>query len=79
MLRRSISVDEVVEVANNGGIIAEYVDDKPCPSYLLLGYVKERTLRVVVTKEDETAKCIVVTCYEPDRAIWNVTLTKKNK
>ena len=32
MLRRNISVAEVLEVANNGEVIAEYVNDKPYPS-----------------------------------------------
>jgi hypothetical protein len=36
MLQRNIPVDEVVEVANNGEVVAEYVNDKPCPGFLML-------------------------------------------
>jgi hypothetical protein len=36
MLQRNIPVDEVVEVANNGEIIAEYVNGKACPGFLML-------------------------------------------
>jgi hypothetical protein len=38
MFERNIS-DEVVEkVIKNGKIIKEYLDDKPYPSFLILGY-----------------------------------------
>jgi hypothetical protein len=41
MFERNIS-DEVVEkVIKNGKIIEEYLDDKPYPSFLILGYEKD--------------------------------------
>ena len=79
MLRRSISVDEVVEVANNGEIIAEYLNDKPHPSFLILQYINGRPIHIVIAKESETANCIVVTCYHPNPGLWDVTFTKKIK
>jgi YgiT-type zinc finger domain-containing protein len=77
MLQRNISVDEVVEVANNGEIIAEYVNDKPFPSFLMLQYISGRPIHIVIAKEFKTANCIVVTCYHPDSELWDVTFTKK--
>jgi hypothetical protein len=79
MIQRNILVDDVVEVANNGEIIAEYLNDKPYPSFLMLHYIKGRPIHIVIAKESETANCIVVTCYQPDLELWDATFTKKIK
>ncbi len=40
MIKRGISVVDVIEVAENGEIIADYPSEKPYPSCLVLNYVK---------------------------------------
>ena len=79
MTKRNILVDEVLEVANVGEIIAKYLEDKPYPSYLMLHYINRRPIHIVVAKDNETGNCIIITCYEPEPTLWNVTFTKKIK
>jgi hypothetical protein len=47
MFKRSISVNDVVSIIEVGQPIQEYADDKPYPSYLMLGYLNQRPLHIV--------------------------------
>ena len=71
MFERNIS-DEVVEkVIKNGKIIEEYPDDKPYPSFLILGYEKDdlkKPIHVVFAKDDKNI--IVITVYRPSELKW---------
>jgi len=71
MFERNIS-DEVVEkVIKNGKIIEEYLDDKPYPSFLILGYEKDnfkKPIHVVFAKDDKNI--IVITAYRPSELKW---------
>lgn len=78
MIQRNILVDEVLEIVNNGEVIAEYLNDKPYPSYLMLHFINERPLHIVVAQE-ENGNCIVVTAYQPKQELWNNKFTKKIK
>jgi hypothetical protein len=42
MDKRGISPKEVTTVILTGEIIEEYEDDKPCPSFLMLGFIGSR-------------------------------------
>ena len=70
MFDRSISPLDVVEVIRAGEIITDYLEDKPFPSYLLLGFIRGRPLHVVVAVEDQAGKCYIVTAYDPDPDLW---------
>lgn len=70
MFKRSISVDDVKRVIEMGETIAEYLNDKPYPSCLMLAYINNRPIHVVVGRDEEKGRCIVVTTYEPDPNIW---------
>jgi len=70
MFQRSIRPDEVAECIRLGEAIANYPDDSPYPSALLLGFARGLPLHVLVAREDETADCYVVTVYRPDPALW---------
>ena len=54
----------------NGEVIADYPDDKPYPSTLLLGFAEGRPVYVVVARNEETEDCYVVTVYVPDPTLW---------
>lgn len=71
MFRRNISVDEIIGIIKEGEIIMSYPDDKPYPSYLMLGYQNKRPLHLVVARDDLTGQCIMVTIYEPDSKTWS--------
>lgn len=70
MFLRSIDRDMVISVLLNGQIIAEYPDDQPYPSALVLGFDEGRPIHVVVGQDPTTRSCVVVTVYIPDPARW---------
>jgi len=70
MFQRQISRDEVKAVLDDGEVIAEYPDDRPYPSYLMLGIVNQRPIHTVVAGDVETQTIFVVTAYEPDEDLW---------
>jgi hypothetical protein len=70
MFERGIAEADVHKVLAEGEEIAEYPDDKPYPSRLLLGWSGRRPLHVVAAYNAEEDETIVVTVYEPDPALW---------
>jgi hypothetical protein len=78
MFKRQITEEEIIEVISTGKIIKNYPEDKPFPSFLILGTIKKRALHVVVAK-DNKSYCIVITAYEPDKEIWSNDFSTKIK
>jgi len=70
MFKRNISVDNVKFIIENGEIIITYFYDKPYPSHLILGYIDKRPIHIVVGKDGNLERCIIITAYEPDENIW---------
>ncbi|MGM0456696.1 MAG: DUF4258 domain-containing protein [Cyanobacteriota bacterium] len=77
MFRRRISENEVETVIRNGVLVADYPDDQPYPSCLLLGWANRRPIHVVAAKDSETQTIYVVTAYEPDPDIWKADFTQR--
>lgn len=77
MFARSVSTFEVEAVVRTGNVIAEYADDQPYPSRLVLGVIDGRPLHVVVALNAADRSCIVVTVYEPDPALWDDEFTHR--
>lgn len=76
MFKRKISVDDIDTILKDGIIIKSYPDDKPFPSYLVLGKVNNRILHVVVSS-DASKDCYIITAYQPDSGLWNEDFTSK--
>ena len=70
MFERRVQVDAVIDVISRGEVIAEYLDDLPYPSYLVLGWTGGVPLHVLVAVEQTTEKARVVTVYVPDLQTW---------
>ncbi|HKZ56771.1 MAG TPA: DUF4258 domain-containing protein [Thermodesulfovibrionales bacterium] len=66
MMEREISRDTVKEVLLSGEIIEDYPDDKPYPSALFLGWIKEEPLHAVAAFDSVSRYCFVITAYIPD-------------
>jgi hypothetical protein len=79
MFKRNISVDDVKGILEDGEIIMTYPDDKPYPSYLILGFRNKRPLHLVVAKDNQAGLCIMVTVYEPDKKSWSFDFKFKIK
>ena len=71
MFERGISPSDVRSIVNSGEVIAEYPDDKPFPSYVMLGFINDRAIHAVVAVQPDGQKCTVVTVYPPDAELWN--------
>jgi len=70
MFERDISIDDVKMVAKEGEIIQSYADDKPYPSFLILGFINKRPIHVVIASDKTLGECIVVTAYQPSAKVW---------
>lgn len=70
MFRRDISVENIKNILTDSEIINRYSNDKPYPSYLLLGFIFDRPLHVVIGKDDMTGNCVIITAYEPLSNLW---------
>lgn len=71
MFERSISVDDVLHVLDNGEVVEDYPNDFPYPGKLMLGLPGGRSLHVVVANNTADNESIVVTLYEPDPTKWD--------
>ncbi|MGB7249305.1 MAG: DUF4258 domain-containing protein [Phormidesmis sp.] len=80
MFKRRIRQSDVVSVVKNGKIIAQYPNDEPFPSVLMLGFTeKKRPLHVVAAIDSEASTIFVITAYEPDSAIWRPDYQTRRK
>ena len=70
MFERAIGRDNVREAVARGEAIAEYPEDSPYPSRLILGWVNGKPIHVVVAVDRATAACIVITVYQPQPDWW---------
>jgi hypothetical protein len=63
--------EEVYEAVMNGEIITEYLDDKPYPSVLILGFTKQnRPIHIVSAYNELDDNSIIITVYHPDPNNW---------
>jgi hypothetical protein len=79
MFSRSIAPEQVRQIVNDGEIIAEYPDDIPFPSTLLLGYSDTRPIHVLTGRDFSTATCYIITVYEPDPLIWEDNFKRRRQ
>lgn len=77
MFERSLGRDAILEAVRGGEVIAEYPDDSPYPSCLVLGFVAGGPIHVVVARDPQTRACFVVTTYEPNPGIWSKDFRKR--
>lgn len=77
IFKRGISEAEIEHVLNTGVIIREYPDDKPYPSFLILGFRGSIPLHIVYAI-NEVGEIVIITAYQPDDALWNSDYTVKN-
>lgn len=77
MFERGIDAKDVRQVIEQGEVIKEYLDDKPYPSRLILGWQEGRPLHVVAADDDNTLETIVITVYEPDPVLWQADFRRR--
>lgn len=77
MFQRGIDPDSVASLVEGGEIIADYPDDQPYPSALILGFHAGQPVHAVVAHDPATGNCHVVTIYRPDPEIWDAAFRKR--
>jgi hypothetical protein len=71
MFQRGINPDAVAQLVSSGDIIADYPDDQPFPSTLILGFHGGQPVHAVVARDPLRGDCYLVTIYRPDPEIWD--------
>ena len=67
---RGISIDDIVNIINNGEIIEEYPTDVSFPSCLILGMsINNKYLHAVISLNENFIN--LITAYHPDPSRWN--------
>ena len=77
MFQRAINPDAVTQIIAEGEVIADYPDDQPFPSALLLGFYGSQPVHAVIARELATGNCFLVTIYLPDPAIWDESFKRR--
>jgi hypothetical protein len=70
MVERRISVDDVRRALADGETIEQYVEERPYPSRLVLGWVGGQPLHVVAADDPARDLTVVITAYQPDPKLW---------
>ena len=73
MFQRGIDPIALAQIVASGEVIAAYPEDKPYPSFLLLGFHAEQPVHAVVAHDPVTGNCYAVTIYRPDPELWDET------
>lgn len=79
LFERKLTKQAVTDVITTGEIIAEYPNDSPYPSYLILGFVSGRALHVVVAFDKQTRLCYIISAYEPNTKQWGKDFKTRKK
>lgn len=77
MFERAITPDVIREIVTKGEIIANYPDDRPYPSALILGFDQDRPVHVVAARNVATGECHIVTVYVPDPVLWDAAFKQR--
>jgi hypothetical protein len=80
MLERNIKRKDVISCIKTGEILNYYEDDKPFPSYLVLGFVRTKPLHIVFSLNETENYIYIITVYNPSSKYYesnNRTRIKK--
>lgn len=70
MFERALGSEHIRETLANGDVIADFPDDKPFPSCLMLHFVGGRPIHVVAALDPVGQRCIIITACRPDPELW---------
>ncbi|MFW6105348.1 MAG: DUF4258 domain-containing protein [Chloroflexota bacterium] len=68
MFQRNVSTDDIKGILLKGEIIEEYIDDEPCPSALILGFLENIPYHAIVAQCEDHVR--IVTVYKPGQDRW---------
>ena len=68
MFERNVSSENILALLMVGEIIERYLDDDPCPSCLMLGYIEDIPYHLVLGLCEDHLRLITV--YIPEEEQW---------
>jgi len=75
-----IPVEEILQALDSGEIIEEYPEDKPYPSYLVLGQTTTgRPLHIVCAPVRTEVRLIIIITYQPDSDRWEPDFRRRKQ
>jgi hypothetical protein len=77
MFFRRITKQQVKTAIAYGEIIEENPNDTPFPSYLILDFVERKPIHIVLSYNQDSQTCYVVTAYNPNPEIWEDNFSKR--
>ena len=77
MFQRGIDPDAVAQLLSSGEVIADYPDDQPFPSTLILGFHEAQPVHAVGARDPGSGECHLVTIYRPDPVMWDEAYKKR--
>lgn len=79
MFQRGIKPVDIRVVIESGEVVADYPDDFPFPSCLIVGTASGRTLHAVIAIDRQRHRCYVITAYPPDPDLWSADFRKRRE
>ncbi|MBU4226622.1 MAG: DUF4258 domain-containing protein [Chloroflexi bacterium] len=79
MFARGISPQLVERAVHLGEVIADYPDDQPYPSVLLLFKDEKQALHVVAGMDARSQTCHIITAYWPEPSLWSEDFRTRRK
>lgn len=76
MFERDIGDQDIRMVLLTGEVIANYPNDTPYPSQLILGWINGSPLHVLIAQAEDD-QIIVITAYQPDPKLWETDFKRK--
>ena len=79
MFQRGIPPEAVEALIKEGEVISAYPDDRPYPSYLILGNHAGAPVHAVIAQTPQTGLCQVITVYRPDPVLWDTSFKTRKQ
>jgi len=79
IFERELKKNMVIATIHKGEVIAEYPDDQPYPSFLMLAFFDGIPLHVVAAFNKKEKICYVITVYVPDKNLWQNDFKTRRK
>jgi len=79
LAERVLAQDSVLAVLLTGEKIRDYLEDRPFPSALFLGYVEARPVHVVAAWDEAEERVFIITAYEPSADVFGPDYRTKKK
>jgi len=76
MFERGIRDEDIRSVLLSGEVIADYPNDTPYPSRLILGWLERQPIHVLAAQAEDN-QTIIITAYHPDPELWESDFKRK--